>query len=170
MTTNKNQRDDRETVEGVTPGLVRQVLPRSAWRRLFAVLALFIVADTAIGLVCPMFGGDCLYGFLTLIAFPVMLSGPLGMLLPRYARCHSPNRLARGAIFVVGGVVLLAAVTACHVLAIRVFNELDYGGVLVRHRLLWVELGLSAAYYSVLGGISYANTEVYRREPVRPPE
>ena len=132
------------------------VLHRSVQRRLLTFLAVFALIDGVTLLVCPSFGGDCLYGFFTLIAFPVVLSGPLGVLLPRFAMRYGKEWRARALISVTGAVLLLAVVTICHAGAIRLLNANDYGDVLVRPRLLIIELALSMIYYAVLTIIAYA--------------
>jgi hypothetical protein len=129
------------------------VLHPSGGRRLGQLLAAFAVIDGAILLICPMIGGDCLYGFFTLIAFPVMLSGPAGMLVPRLALRGRDWRWT-AAIWIGGGLLLLAIGAICHVAAVGRLNFHDYGGVLVRHRLLIIELGLAAVSYAGLGVIA----------------
>ncbi len=132
------------------------MLHRSVHRRLLAFLAVFALIDGATLLMCPRFGDDCLYGFFTLIAYPVILSGPLGMLLPHFAMRYGKDWRARSLISVTGAVLLLAVVTISHAAAIRLFNFHDYGGVLVRPRLLIIEVALSMIYYAVLNFIAYA--------------
>jgi len=104
-----------------------------------------------------MYGGDCLYGFFTLIAFPVMLSGPAGALLPRFALRYGVDWRSRALISVCGAVSLIAVVTFCHVAAIRFFNYHDYGEVMIRDRLLVIELAIALIYYVALSLISFAN-------------
>jgi hypothetical protein len=133
------------------------LLGRSARRWLLAILVIFALIDLVILLLCPMFGGNCLYGFLTLIVYPVILSGLLGVLLPRFAVRYAKGWRARALISALGAAVLLAGVTICHVAAIWLFNSFNYGGVLVRQRLLTIELVLSMAYYTVLTIIAYAS-------------
>ena len=135
------------------------VIRRATLRWLAAILAFFALGDTAVLLACPMFGGDCLYGFLTLIAYPVILSGPLAHSLAHFAR-RQPNGWRRQAVIsLAGGLSLFAWVTVCHVVAIRLLNGFDYGEVLFRPRLLAVTLSLSAVYYAALSIIAYAKAQ-----------
>ena len=142
--------------DGLKAGLGR-VLDRTTGRWIWAFLVIFALIDGLILLLCPMFGGNCLYGFLTLIAYPVILSGLVGVLLPRFAMRSAKGWRARALISVLGAAVLLAVVTICHAAAIRLFNSFDYGGVLIRHRLLTIELALSMAYYTALSAIAYVS-------------
>jgi hypothetical protein len=127
-------------------------------RRILQLLAAFVAIDGVILLICPMYGGDCLYGFFTLIAFPVMLSGPAGVLLPRFALRHFANWRSRGLIWVGGGLMLLTLATICHAATIRFFNYPDYGDVLIRNRLLVIELALIIIYYTGLSIIAFVKS------------
>jgi len=125
---------------------------------LILALAACLAVDLAVLAVCPAFGGDCLYGFLTLIAFPVVLSGPLGVTMPRLAaraarRSRAGWRAGLG-FWVAGFAALMALILLGHVIAVRFLNGFDYGGVLVRPRLLQIGLGLAAVYYVALGAIA----------------
>jgi hypothetical protein len=111
---------------------------------------LLVGLDLTVAGVCPFFGGDCLYGFFTLIAGPVLVGGLMGALLPRAARGAG----ARLGVTVAGGLGLAGVVLAGHVAAVRMFNAADYGGVLVRPRLLAVGMGLALAYYLGLAVIA----------------
>jgi hypothetical protein len=123
--------------------------PAPARRLALACLVLLLGIDLTIAGVCPFFGGDCLYGLFTLIAGPVLLGGLMGAHLPRLAR----GLRARLGVTVAGGVGLAGIVLAGHVAAVRVFNGADYGGVLVRPRLLAVGMGLALTYYVGLAAI-----------------
>ncbi|HUS54883.1 MAG TPA: hypothetical protein VMY41_12900 [Thermohalobaculum sp.] len=139
------------------------LLHRSVIRQILQLLGTFVLIDGVILLVCPLYGGDCLYGFRTLIAFPVMLSGPAGVLLPRAALRYGRDRRSRALIWIAGGLLLLAVVTICHVVAIRLLNFADYGEVLVRHRLLAIGLGLATVYYAGLSAIAFAKAPAPER-------
>lgn len=133
-------------------------------RGLRVALAVCLAGDVAILVICPILGGDCLYGFLTLIALPVILSGPLGLVVPRQAAWAAQQQwpwgvTGRGAELAVwlGGLAALAVVILIgHVIAIRILNVFDYGGIFVRPRLLQIGLGLAAVYYAGLGAIAVA--------------
>lgn len=120
--------------------------------------------DGAILLICPRYGGDCLYGFFTLIAFPVMLSGPAGVLMPRFALRLGAHWRTRAMIWFSGRALVAAVVTICHAAAIRLFNFHDYGEVLVRHRLLVIELGLAMIYYCGLSIIAFARASSHANQ------
>ncbi len=143
------------------------------------VFAGLVVLDLVILVTCPLLGGDCLYGFFSLIVFPVILTGPVGLAVPRnaarlartagdvakqYLGDAAGGRLARFAgtghgevaVWISGALALALVITITHVLAIFLFNAFDYGGALIRPRLLQVELGLAAIYYVGLGAIAYA--------------
>jgi hypothetical protein len=134
----------------------KPVLHRSNSRQILQLLAAFAVIDGVILLICPMFGGDCLYGFFTLISFPVILSGPAGVLLPRYAVRFGKDWRSRTLIWTAGAILLLAVVTICHAVAIRLLNFADYGKVLIRPRLLGIELAIALIYYVGLSLIAFA--------------
>jgi hypothetical protein len=139
---------DRETggVDSLNT-LLRPSLRRSACRQILYLFLAFALIDGMIFLICPSYGGDCLYGFFTLIAFPVMLSGPAGTLMPRFAMRQYSDWGSRTLIWVIGGLLLLAIVTLCHVVAIRLFNFHDYGEAWIRQRLLGIEIILAMIYY-----------------------
>ncbi|NIP75536.1 MAG: hypothetical protein GTN90_05920 [Xanthomonadales bacterium] len=143
------------------------------------VLAGLVLLDFLVLIFCPLLGGDCLYGFFSLIVFPVILTGPVGLAVPRnaarlaqMARALAEQRLGGAAgerlawfagtvygevaVWLAGALALALLITIAHVLAIFVFNAFDYGGALIRPRLLQVELGLAAIYYVGLGAIAYA--------------
>jgi hypothetical protein len=124
-------------------------------QRVLLFLALFAAVDATVWIICPRFGGDCLYGFFTLIAYPVILSGPVGLLVPHYALRRWTDWRGRLLISISGAVLLAAMIVLCHAAAIRLFNSFDYGEVFIRRRLLAVELALSMIYYTALSIISY---------------
>lgn len=126
------------------------VFPGPARRLALACAALLIGLDLTVAGVCPLLGGDCLYGLFTLIAGPVLLGGMMGALLPRAVQ----RTCVRLIVTAAGGLVLAGVVLAGHVAAIGMFNAADYGGVLVRPRLLAVGMGLALAYYTGLAGIA----------------
>jgi hypothetical protein len=134
---------------------LESVLPRSLCHQLLRLFAALAIIDGAILMICPGYGGDCLYGFFALIAFPVMLSGPAGVLVPRFAMLYSKKWRARAVIWLAAGLLLVAIVAICHMAAIRLFNFYDYGEVLIRPRLLVIELGLAVIYYSGLSIIAF---------------
>jgi hypothetical protein len=133
----------------------RPVWHHSINRWLVILLAAFAIIDTAILFICPNYRGDCLYGFFTFIAFPVMLSGPVGLLTPRFALRHGRHWQSRTFIWISGGLLLIAAITICHAIAIRLLNFEAYGDILIRYRLLIVELCLALAYYTGLSIIAF---------------
>lgn len=149
-----------EIIQSVPPSVM--ALLRS--RGLAMALAACVASDLALIVLCPLFGGDCLYGFFTLIAFPVVLSGPLGLAVPRDASWAAgevwplglTGRRAELMVWLAGFAGLAVLIAAGHVLAIGVLNYFDYGGMLVRPRLLQIGLGLAAIYYAGLGAIAVA--------------
>lgn len=147
----------RECRWGGLSAVLGRALDRSTRRWIWAFLVIFALIDGLILLLCPMFGGNCLYGFLTLIAYPVILSGLAGVLLPRLLMRSAKGWRTRALFSFIGAVVLLAVVTICHIAAIRLFNSFDYSGILIRYRLLNIELALSMIYYTALSIIAYAS-------------
>lgn len=123
-----------------------------------------VAGDLAILVICPLIGGDCLYGFLSLIAFPVILSGPLGLAMPRQAAWAAGHDWPLGitglraelAVWLAGFAALAGLILIGHVITIGILNYFDYGGMLVRPRLLQIGLGLAAVYYAGLGAIAVA--------------
>lgn len=128
--------------------------PAPARRLALACLLLLLGLDLAVAGVCPLLGGDCLYGLFTLIAGPVVLAGLLGVLLPRAMRGRGYGLAARLGLLAAGGLIPAGVVVAGHVAAIRLLNGADYGGVLLRPRLLAVGLGLAGVYYAALAAIA----------------
>lgn len=153
-----NSRPSREQPEGFRPAL-ESVFQKSVRRQMLAYLVAFILVDLAVLAVCPAFGGDCLYGLFTLIAYPVMLSGVLGVLLPRIGLRYRKRWGARLTIIAMGALLLGLIVVAAHMVAVGVLNAPSYGGVLVRTRLLSVELALAMTYYVLLSVIVFAKAD-----------
>jgi len=131
-------------------GPARTAFPAPARRLVLACAVLLAGLDLTVAGVCPFFGGDCLYGLFTLIAGPVLLGGMMGALLPRAGR----STLTRSGLVAVGAMVLAGVVLAGHVAAVGLVNAADYGGVLIRPRLLAVGMGLALAYYLGLAAIA----------------
>lgn len=153
-----NNRPSREQPEGFRPAL-GSVFQRFVRRQMLTYLVAFILVDLAVLAVCPAFGGDCLYGLFTLIAYPVMLSGVLGVLLPRIGLRYGKRWGARLTIIAMGALLLGLIVVATHMVAVGVLNAQSYGGVLVRTRLLSVELALAMTYYVLLSVIVFAKAD-----------
>jgi hypothetical protein len=135
------------------------VLRRSVRKQLLIYLAACVLVDLAMLAICPRFGGDCLYGFFTLIAYPVMLSGVLAVLLPRVVLRYRRPWGVRLSILAGGLLLLGAVIVASHAVAVGLLNAESYGGGLVRARLLSVELILAAIYYVPLSIIVLAKTD-----------
>lgn len=144
--------DDGEALPG-RPAR-RAAFPAPARRLALACLLLLFGLDLAVAGLCPLLGGDCLYGLFTLIAGPVLLAGLLGTLLTRAVRRRVRGLAARLGLLAAGGLALAGVVVAGHVAAIRFCNAADYGGVLTRPRLLTVSLALALAYYAGLAAIA----------------
>ena len=126
------------------------VFQRPIRRQLLTYLAVFILVDLAVLAICPEFGDPCLYGLFTLISYPVMLPGMLGVLLPRVVLRYRRHWAVRLSILAGGLLLLGAMIVASHAVAVGVFNAESYGGVLVRARLLSVELILAAIYLAAI--------------------
>jgi hypothetical protein len=129
------------------------VFPAPARRLALACLVLRVGLDLAVAGICPLHGGDCLYGLFSLVVAPVMVAGLLGTVLPRAARWAGWSRAGQVLACLAGAVLVAALVGSGHVAAVGFANALDYGGVLVKPRLLAVTLGLAAVYYLALAGI-----------------
>lgn len=133
---------------------VAAVLGPELWRSLRLYLAVFLLLDLAL-----MFGGseigiEMIYGFFSLILFPVMLCGVLGTLVPQLARAAQLGPVATSLALPAGlafGVLLLIA---GHVLAIWGLNAAAYGGEALRPVLLNVTALLASIYYLALATIA----------------
>lgn len=145
--------DGRDAPGGEFGGALKRGFPAATRWQAAGILALFVAADAGVAAICPLYGGDCLYGLFSLVVAPVMASGLLGVLLPRAARAAGWSVAARLTVLAAGGAVALALVAAGHVVAVRYCNALDYGGVLYQPRLLAVTAGLAAVYYLALAVI-----------------
>jgi len=127
--------------------------PRPLRRQAAAVLLLFAGIDLAVAGICPLVGGDCLYGLFSLIVAPVMAAGLAGTLFSRALRVSGLGPAARIAVLAAGALGAGLVVGAGHVVAVHVCNGLDYGGVLYKPRLLGVTLALAGSYYAALAAI-----------------
>jgi len=127
--------------------------PRPLRRRALAILLLFAGLDLAIAGICPLFGGDCLYGLFSLVVAPIMAAGLAGTLLSRALRAAAVPWPRRVAVLAAGALGAGLVVGAGHVVAVRYGNGLDYGGVLYKPRLLGVALALAWSYYAALATI-----------------
>ncbi len=128
--------------------------PRPVLWQVAVCLAVLAAVDLGVALLCPRHGGNCLYGLFTLVAGPVLLAGLCGSRLPRAAARLADGHAARAALIAAGGLAVLGLTAAGHVAAIRLANGADYGGILVRPRLLWVGLALAGVYYGALAAIA----------------
>lgn len=142
--------------------VIASTFQRSVRQRLLRYLAACMLIDLAVAALCPSLWGDCVYGFFTLIIYPVMLSGVLGVLLPRIGLRLCTRWGVRLSILAGGALLLGAIVVAAHAVAVGVLSAQYYGGVLVETRLLSVELALAMSYYVLLSVIVFANAEERR--------
>ena len=154
----QNNRTDRKPLEIFAT--LASVFQRSVRKQLLIYLVACMLVDLAVLAICPWLGGYCMYGFFTLVTYPVMFSGVLGVLLARMARRHCKRWGAILSIFATGAVVLGVIVVAAHTVAVGVLNAQSYGGVFVETRLLSVELTLAMIYYVPLSVIVYAKADV----------
>jgi hypothetical protein len=144
------RRERDSGLDGVSGQAAPAVFPAQARRLALACVLLLLGLDLTVAGICPFFGGDCLYGLFTLIAGPVLLGGLVGALLPRAGN----GTAARLGLTAAGAMALAGIVLAGHVAAVGLVNAADYGGVLVRPRLLAVGMGLALAYYLGLAAIA----------------